>query len=209
MKTLLITLATFLLTSNAFSATAFNNNKPLPAGFQYVDTRSSEYQTYFNIRKKAIDLIRLAQKGHNGYKLDESASKLGEQVIQELLLASFAISTNSSSKEYCADNSAFVNSFYPRTIFICDPARDALQKKPSEKHIKMAAQMFIHEGAHLVDHKEANYKIKKYDECYPSLFELLVMEIDYGRKNIPSMGSRDAYRSQCEVLAEYDDVPSE
>lgn len=193
LKTILV-LATMLLT---FDVSA----NPLPPGFEYV-TSGAEYETYFNIRKKAIELIRNASKTP-GNDLTAHAIEFGEKVIQRLLLSKFAISTNDASERRCSTKDMFVNTSFPNTIFICKVTRNAISDGNS-KNLMIASQIFIHEGAHLVDYSEMG----KSEECRPTYFELIVMKNNFGRHNIPSMGNRDTYKAQC-GFAEYNDVPSQ
>lgn len=197
LKTILV-LATMLLTFKSFAA-------PLPAGFELISS-GSEYQTYFELRKKAIELIQKASK-NPGNNLNAAAISYGEQVVTQLLMARFAISKNAQSEAACRKASFFVKSNQPNIIFVCGVTRNALATY-SLKNTMMAAQLLIHEGAHLVNYAKNNYASVKDDECMPTYFELTIMENNFGKQNIPTMINRDGYKAEC-GFAYYDDVPSD
>jgi len=176
----------------------------LPEGFFYVEKENPEYKTYSGVRRKAIALIRAAGT-NTGNNLSAAAITRGEEVIQALDSAEFAVSTNASSEAICKNNDSafFVNAIWPGVIFICGPSRIALTAHVDAKNLLMAAQLLIHEGMHLIDYK----KFGRSEECSATYFELLIMENNYGRRKIPTMSNRDAYKKQC-GFEEYDDVPS-
>lgn len=198
LKSILI-LGTMLLTFDVHA-----QSSSLPAGFEYT-TSGAEYEAYFSAKKNAIALIRNASK-NPGNNLNANAVEFGEKVIHRLLSSKFAISTNATSESKCSNNDMFVTPKYPDVIFICNVTRNAIASGDN-KNLLIASQILIHEGAHLVEHAKSAYTNVTPDECRPTYFELVIMENNFGKHNIPNMGNRDAYKAQC-GFAEYDDVPS-
>lgn len=198
LKTFLV-LATMLLTFDAFS-------KPLPNGFRLLESDSSEFEIYHKVRKKAIEMIYQAIRDPKTI-LTEEAIAYGQKVISELNLTKFAISLNEESEKLCEESAFFVKPSHPNIMFICGGARNALRDE-SIKDFMMSVQLFMHEAAHFVEHRKNNYANIKGDECMPTYFELVVMENNLGKQQIPTMANRDGYKSQC-GFAYYDDVPSD
>ncbi len=190
---LILVIATTLLT---FGASA----NPLPSGFEYIAS-GAEYEKYYSARQRAIELIRNAAI-NPGNNLSSKAIQFSQKVIQRLLNSKFAVSTNDLSAARCSDLDMFVNRNFRDVIFICQRTRKALSHG-NPRNLLIASQIFIHEGAHLVDHMTKG----RSEECIPTYFELVIMENNFGKMNIPSMGTRDSYRAQC-GFTEYDDVPS-
>ena len=176
----------------------------LPSGFEY-STSGSDHTMLIAARADAVQLIRNAGK-NPGNNLNAFAIKFGEEVIQALLSSQFAVSTTADSEIRCADNAMFVNANFQNTIFICRAVIRALAGGSTLNSL-IASQIMIHEGAHLVLHAQSRGGRPHRDECRPTYFELVIMENNFGKKNIPSMGNRDAYKEQC-GFSEYDDVPS-
>ena len=194
---LLVLSALAFRTSNVTAGT-------LPSGFEY-STSGSDHTMLIEARADSIELIRNAGK-NPGNNLSAFAIKFGEEVIQNLLSSKFAISTTAESEIRCADNTMFVNPDFQNTIFICRAVTRALAGG-SRLNALIVSQLMIHEGAHLVLYAQSRGGRPNRDECSPTYFELVIMENNFGVRNIPSMGNRDAYKEQC-GFPEYDHIPS-
>ena len=171
----------------------------LPQGFEYLAS-GKEHESLVRIRSNAIYLIRQASK-NEGNNLNAHAVDFGEKVIEQLNMSKFAISTNESSEKRCGNSDMFVNPSFPNVIFVCGHTRTAINSGVARNHL-VASQILIHEGAHLVDYAMG----LRSKECRATYFELAIMENNFGKKNIPTMGNRDTYKRMC-GFEEYDDVP--